>query len=700
MFYASSAGCLKGKSCPFLHQNDSVTKKPLPADPADVQRLKGKPQLVLKPANSGTSNPTTTTPAVSSGATSSTTLAPQVSMVRVDRGQLEPEPEPIRRHPVAEWRPHLGPTREKHLKLLLPTTEPVVPMNPHMAGQHFEHIVFGANQYACWLRCTLCERTSRRILYRYTICMKCPERRSDDYESLREISSRCVLVKWNCLLLRLFWMGTEDQRIYVAQEIRESRQRQQFVEIDDDDNMEIFHDIPEYDHHTPDDLRAEVSLLKTELEDAKRANEPADVTLARQDPYSAQGSCPNKPFEGLEQCLSWHKRIGDRLFPMYMRRMAFPISIQSFARTMTNMVFPEAEIPDHEDNRRLASGLPACLSRDSRGIREPYPGEDSTHLGRQTDPGDRRTSDWRSSTLGSHPNIGVNNSRIFRDREGASARSITWLGTVFPKRLMMSLRGTDDHHSIRSFTSRGYGWQWVKPLQAEYPAKGYFMNTRWTPRDVEALQERAREYTRQQEEQMDDWDRAFYREWTSLVSRNALAFPYPMVEPLGEEEVKLRRSWQRRSVATQEALLQAQPRLSTSSTASSSSDTGIQARYRARNPFVPGDAIPFPYQREGTLEDRTTTSESTQTTTASRTWNSYALPRGTELIRDRQTGRTRMVAIGEFIPSPTMGRPMSVSPTLISSASGPHQQMQEDQNTQQQTGIQTNPRFQRLTLER
>ena len=47
VFYASSAGCIRGKSCPFLHQNDSVTKKPLPADPADVQRLKGKNQSIV-----------------------------------------------------------------------------------------------------------------------------------------------------------------------------------------------------------------------------------------------------------------------------------------------------------------------------------------------------------------------------------------------------------------------------------------------------------------------------------------------------------------------------------------------------------------------------------------------------------------------------------------------------------------------------
>ena len=46
--YASSTGCLRGKDCLYLHQNDPVTKKPLPADPADVQRLSGKPQIAPK----------------------------------------------------------------------------------------------------------------------------------------------------------------------------------------------------------------------------------------------------------------------------------------------------------------------------------------------------------------------------------------------------------------------------------------------------------------------------------------------------------------------------------------------------------------------------------------------------------------------------------------------------------------------------
>ena len=62
---------------------------------------------------------------------------------------------------------------------------------------------------------------------------------------------------------------------------------------------------------------------------------------------------------------------------------------------------------DHEDSRRLASGLPTHLSgEDSGGNPGSQPRTDRSVLGRQTDPGDRRTSDWRSSTLGSHPTAG------------------------------------------------------------------------------------------------------------------------------------------------------------------------------------------------------------------------------------------------------------------------------------------------------
>ena len=185
-----------------------------------------------------------------------------------------------------------------------------MPMSLHMAGQHFEHIVFGANQRACWLRCTLCEKTSRRVIYRYIICMKCPGRRREDYELLWETSTRCVLIKWNCLLLRLFWMGTEDMRTYFAQEIRDLHQHRQFVDVDDSEMMEVFHEITERDPRTSDDLRAEVSLLKNEQEDTLDETRIKEI---HRDPYNTQGSCPSKPFEGLEQCLPWHHRAWDML---------------------------------------------------------------------------------------------------------------------------------------------------------------------------------------------------------------------------------------------------------------------------------------------------------------------------------------------------------------------------------------------------
>ena len=430
VFYASPAGCIRGKSCSFLHQNDSVTKKPLPADPADVQRMKGKLQSVPTSVNTGAPAVISAVPAPSTGATSSAATVPvlQVSMLRVDRQQLEPEPEPVRQHPVANWRPHSGPTEEKHPRFLLSMPDPEISIRLHMAGQHTEHIVFGANQYACWLRCSLCEKTSPRIFYRYTICMKCPGRRRDDDEPLWQISTRCVLMKWNCLLLRLFWMGTEDMRTHFAQEIRDLSQHRQFVEVDDSETMEVFHDTMEPDSrmtqtscdlqwapstrhavlneelaefgltpgacrptgsakqpftvtadgnpsehpgfiHMSDNLRAEVSLLNTEQDETSLADrfsrgglpftvghlhgglameedsssaEVAEVNedkldetrsneahsrhvVHQQDPCSTQGPCPSKPFEGLEQCLSWHQQAWDYLShacPCHRRRCA------------------------------------------------------------------------------------------------------------------------------------------------------------------------------------------------------------------------------------------------------------------------------------------------------------------------------------------------------------------------------------------
>ena len=149
--------------------------------------------------------------------------------------------------------------------------------------------------------------------------------------------------------------------------------------------------------------------------------------------------------------------------------------------------------------------------------------------------------------------------------------------------------------------------------------------------ETEELQARAREYTRRQCESMDDWDRAFYQEWTSLISRNALASPYPLGEPRESSKVKLRRSWQRRSVATRD--------ISPGARVTSGRDfvpsprrqwTSQLGRYDPREQRVlghhgdgfshmTGSPVSYPYPMEGTTEDGTTASGSIQTTIASRT---------------------------------------------------------------------------------
>ena len=72
---------------------------------------------------------------------------------------------------------------------------------------------------------------------------------------------------------------------------------------------------------------------------------------------------------------------------------------RNVAYRMTRKQPTVSRTPDHEDSRRLASGLPADLSGFTRTEAQgSYLRADRSVLGRQTDPGDRRTSDWRSST--------------------------------------------------------------------------------------------------------------------------------------------------------------------------------------------------------------------------------------------------------------------------------------------------------------
>ena len=107
-------------------------------------------------------------------------------------------------------------------------------------------------------------------------------------------------------------------------------------------------------------------------------------------------------------------------------------------------------------------------------------------------------------------------------QRGVTTWVANWVRPIIPNRLIMLLSGTDNRRDSWNIDTHLGSWLRAKLLQAEYPAKGYFMNTGTTPQDVAALQLRAHEYMREQLEQMDDWDRAFHREWISLISRNAL----------------------------------------------------------------------------------------------------------------------------------------------------------------------------------
>ena len=545
--------------------------------------------------------------------------------------------------------------------------------------------------------------------------------------------------------------------------------------------------------------------------DETRSNEahPRHV-VHQQDPCSTQGPCPSKPFEGLEQCLSWHQQAWDYLShacPCHRRRCAsfqfeeqpqprmgegrashrgYPIlkpphttkqaltrardrvqdhepyyghdpysgltriertlgvppysagmdmrsggttsntdritgmlqsvdtrhtgfdmrqrypsgipSTYSASRTLLGRDGQDSEgvmenrprpvvrgnhadptirrTSDHEDSRRLASGLPADLSgTPGTEAQESYLGADRSVPGRQTDPGDRRTSNWRSSTPGSDITSPSTGRPMWvsptLDTPGNASRTLM---TGLRRPGQRGMTAYSHEGELRNPTERHTRWQWAKLLQEEYPSEGYFMHTlrsgtgSWfRPRialrdipkrlmmllsstdnrrnhsdEVEELQSRAREYTRQQLEQMDDWNRAFYREWTSLISRNALTSTYPLEESSGSSKVKLRRSRQRRSVATRD--ISPQPRASAGSDSLISSprrqeisqlgrydprEQRVLGQYGEGFSHITGNPMPYTYPMEGNREDGTTTSESTQTTIPSRTWNSDTLPRGT-----------------------------------------------------------------------
>ena len=71
---------------------------------------------------------------------------------------------------------------------------------------------------------------------------------------------------------------------------------------------------------------ADILQINEDELDETRSNE-AHLRQAAylQDPCGPQGPCPSKPFEGLEQCLSWHQHVWDYLShacPCHRRRGA------------------------------------------------------------------------------------------------------------------------------------------------------------------------------------------------------------------------------------------------------------------------------------------------------------------------------------------------------------------------------------------
>ena len=208
--YASSTGCLRGKDCLYLHQNDPVTKKPLPADPADVQRLSGKPQIVPKASAAPTGPPPSAQSSTAPISTPSAAPKPVVSMIRVNRRDLEPEAEPGARHRVARWRMTEGATVSNHPMGRVPEPKGGITATPHFGGLHGGRTHFGSNQSSLWCRCQLCGIRTPTVTYKDVCCASC-YRLPPRGERSWTIMKNCVWVKWARLTIQFLWLGNEKE---------------------------------------------------------------------------------------------------------------------------------------------------------------------------------------------------------------------------------------------------------------------------------------------------------------------------------------------------------------------------------------------------------------------------------------------------------------------------------------------------------
>ena len=177
--YTTPAGCVNGNNCPFKHENDPVTKKPLPPLQEDVERY----QAALK-RNPSLANPK---PASSSGTGKAANISPTIKMIRViPQSDSEEEPEPERETTqvpesiVIRPRPpgnHTNPETTVDLEELSRRfSEPgcTDPVCWHMRNRSmFTNIVSGGNQHSRWLYCRQCDASGAVQTLDLMSCVNC-----------------------------------------------------------------------------------------------------------------------------------------------------------------------------------------------------------------------------------------------------------------------------------------------------------------------------------------------------------------------------------------------------------------------------------------------------------------------------------------------------------------------------------------------
>ena len=217
--WTTPAGYVNGNNCPFKHENDPVTKKPLPPLQEDVERY----QAALK-RNPSLANPK---PASSSGTGKAVNISPTIKMIRViPQGDSDEEPEPeqeaAQSSEMTEIRPrppgnHTNPEVSVDLEELsrgLSDPEYTDPVCWHMRNRSmFTNIVSEGNQGASGAVQTLdmmsCVNCSLRHIYRPTV----------------DTRKTCVWTKWLRLISKHRFRMTDPERSQLRKTIHQCQKR-------------------------------------------------------------------------------------------------------------------------------------------------------------------------------------------------------------------------------------------------------------------------------------------------------------------------------------------------------------------------------------------------------------------------------------------------------------------------------------------